>query len=52
MALSGDFKAYDNTPVQANFLNKNGGPLLPSGSVATRPEIDAAVHAIALRFGL
>ena len=50
--LTGKFEGYDSTPVEANFLNKNAGPLLPSGSVTTRPEIDAAVQAIALSFGL
>ena len=46
------FEGYDSTPIEAHFINETLGGLLPSGKISSRLEIDAAVHAIALNFGL
>ena len=51
-SLIGEFQSYDSCPVEAHFINKTVAPILPSGSVTTRLEVDAAVHAIASNFGV
>ena len=50
--FNGGYAAYDSTAVEAEFINKTVGHILPDGKVTTRKEIDQAVQAVALQFGL
>ena len=49
-SFTGEFEGYDSCTVEAHFINKTVAPLLLSGNVTTRADIDAAVNAIASNF--